>query len=144
VEIDQVETYGEDGLARREFESGEPLTVKMSYRCQEPTPFTVISGVMERYNGQTVLAAWSGDDGVAVPASGHGTLEIRYPALPLAAGDYGLYVALAAPEEGAWPTRHLDMWHPLLGHDTMIHVRGPRHDGLVDLPVTWSVGAAVA
>jgi hypothetical protein len=36
------------------------------------------------------------------------------------------------------------MWHPLLGHDTMIHVRGPRHDGLVDLPVTWSVGAAVA
>jgi lipopolysaccharide transport system ATP-binding protein len=144
VEIDQVEAHGDDGIPRREFESGEPLTVRMSYRCKEPTPFTLISGVMHRYNGQTVLAAWSGDDGIAVPAAECGTVEIRYPALPLAEGDYGLYVALAAPEEGAWPTHHLDMWHPLLGHDTLIHVRGRRHQGLVDLPVTWSVGAAVS
>jgi homopolymeric O-antigen transport system ATP-binding protein len=144
VEIERVEVYGDDGAPRREFASGEPLTVRVSYASKEPRPFTLISGAMHRYNGQTMLAAWSGDDSFVVPAAARGTVEIRYPALPLAGGDYALYVALAAPEEGAWPTHHFDMWHVILGHDTLIHVDGGREDALVDLPVSWSAGAVLA
>jgi hypothetical protein len=126
------------------FASGEPLTVRICYRAKEPMAFTVTSGVLERYTGQTVLASWSGDDGFVIPPAAHGSFEIRYPALPFATGDYALYVALAAPEQGAWPTHHLDMWVPLLGHDTLIHVDGPRREGLLDLPVSWSTGAVLA
>lgn len=144
VEIERVEVRGDDGRPRRTFSSGESLTLRICYRSEEPVAFTLTSGVMERHTGETMLAAWSGDDGVVVPAAAHGSVEIRYPALPFAAGDYALYVALAAPEQGPWPTQHLDMWNPLLGDDTVIRVQGPRRGGLVDLPVSWSTGAVLA
>jgi lipopolysaccharide transport system ATP-binding protein len=144
VEIEQAEILGDDGVPRRLFASGEPLTVRIRYRAKQPTDFTLTSGVLERYTGQTVLASWSGDEGFVVPAATNGSVEIRYPALPFAAGDYALYVALASPEQGAWPTHHLDMWVSLLGDDTLIHVDGPRAEGLLDLPVSWSTGAVRA
>jgi ABC-type polysaccharide/polyol phosphate transport system ATPase subunit len=144
VEIERVEIRGDDGKPRRSFESGEPLRLRLWYRAKEPTPFTLTSGVLERYTGQTVVAAWSGDDDFLVPATTQGSVEVRYPALPFAAGDYSLYVALAAPEQGAWPTRHFDMWVQFYGHDTVINVDGPRREGLLDLPVSWSKGAVLA
>lgn len=144
VEIERVEVAGDDGEPRRMFASGEALTMRIWYRAEEPTAFTLTSGVMERHTGQTVHASWSGDDAFVVPAATQGSVEIRYPALPLAAGDYALYVAFAAPEQGAWPTHHLDMWNPLLGDDTLIQVQGPRQEGLLDLPVSWSTGAVFA
>ena len=144
VEIERVEILDDQGLPRRAFTSGEPLRVRFSFRAVEASPFALTAGVMHSYNGQTMLAAWSGDSGFVVPASKHGTVEIRYPVLPLAAGDYELYVALATPEQGPWPTRHLDMWNPLRGHDTKIRVVGPRREGLFDLPVRWSLGALTA
>ena len=141
VQIERVEVYDDSGRARRDFASGEPLRIRLSYRADEATPFALTAGVMHSYNGQTMLAAWSGDDGFVAPAAARGAVDIRYPALPLAAGDYELYVALARPEEGPWPTQHLDMWNPLCGHDTQIHVTGTRREGLFDLPVSWSTGA---
>ncbi len=144
VEIERVEVYGDDGVPRREFTSGEPLRMRLSYRAVEAKSFALTAGVMHSYNGQTMLAAWSGDDGFVVPAASGGAVEIRYPALPLASGDYELYVALATPEQGPWPTHHLDMWNPLCGDDTKIHVSGRRGEGLVELPVCWSVGALAA
>lgn len=144
VEIERVEICGNDGELRREFASGEPLTLRVYHRSVDPTAFTVTSGVMHRYTGQTMLAAWSGDDSFVAPAEPRGNFEIRYPALPLAAGDYALYVALAVPDQGPWPTRHLDMWNPLFGHDTLIHIRGQRREGMVDLPVSWSTGTVLA
>jgi homopolymeric O-antigen transport system ATP-binding protein len=144
VEIERVEVVGDDGKPRRVFASGEPVTLRVHHRAKEPTAFTLTSGVLEWHTGQTVLAAWSGDSGFVVPAATHGSVEIRYPALPFAAGDYSLYVALAAPEQGAWPTHHLDMWVQFFGHDTMIHVEGRRQEGLLDLPVSWSPGAVFA
>jgi len=144
VEIERVEVRSDEGTARRVFASGEPLTIQLWYRAKEPTAFTLTSGALERYTGQTVVAAWSGDDGFVVPATTHGSVEVRYPALPFAAGDYALYVALAAPEQGAWPTHHLDIWLSFLGHDTIIHVDGARPEGLLDLPVSWSTGTVFA
>lgn len=144
VEIERVEVHGDDGVPRREFTSGEPLRIRFSYRAAEAKSFAITVGVMHSYNGQTMLAAWSGDDGFVVPAASEGAVEIRYPALPLASGDYELYFALATPEQGPWPTRHLDMWNPLCGDDTQIHVNGRRGEGLVELPVCWSVGALAA
>jgi ABC-type polysaccharide/polyol phosphate transport system ATPase subunit len=144
VEIERVQILGDDGAERRVFESGEPLRLRIAYRATEPTPFTITSGVMEWYTGQTMLAVWSGDDGFVVPAAARGAVDVRYPALPFAAGDYAPYVALALPEQGPWPTQHLDMWISLLGHDTKIHVEGARRAGLLDLPVSWSTGTVVA
>lgn len=144
VEIERVEIRGDDGKPRRSFESGEPLRLRLWYRATEPKPFTLTSGILERYTGQTVVASWSGDNGFVVPAATHGSVEIRYPALPFAAGDYSLYVALAAPEQGAWPTHHFDMWVQFYGHDTVINVDGPRREGMLDLPVSWSTGAVLA
>lgn len=144
VEIEQVDVFGDDGIPRRHFTSGEPLRMRLAYRAEEPKPFALTAGVMHSYNGQTMFAAWSGDDNFVAPAAGRGAVEIRYPALPLAAGDYELYVALATPEQGPWPTHHLDMWNPLCGHDTQIRVSGPRGEGLVDLPVSWSAGTQAA
>jgi ABC-type polysaccharide/polyol phosphate transport system ATPase subunit len=144
VRIEQVEVCGDDSEPRRDFMSGEPLRVKLVYRSDEPQPFALTAGVMHSYNGQTLLASWSGDVGFVVPAREWGAVEIRYPTLPLATGDYELYVALAPPEQGPWPTRHLDMWNPFCGHDTKIHVRGARKEGFFDLPVSWSAGALVA
>jgi ABC-type polysaccharide/polyol phosphate transport system ATPase subunit len=144
VEIERVEVRGDDGRERRVFAAGEPLTLRVWFRAKEPTDFALTSGVLERYTGQTVLAFWSGDDGFVVPAAAHGCVDIRYPALPFAAGDYAPYVALAVPEQGPWPTHHLDIWVSLLGHDTMIHVHGPRPDGMLDLPASWSTGSVLA
>lgn len=143
VRIERVEVCSDDGEARREFASGEPLRVRLFYRAEKGTSFALTAGVMHSYNGQTILAAWSGDDGFVAPPSMEGALEIRYPALPLAAGDYELYVALATPEQGPWPTEHLDMWNPLCGHDTQIHISGAPHEGLLELPVSWSAEALV-
>lgn len=144
VEIERVTVCDDDGVERRTFASGEPLVIRLHHRAQTPTPFTLVSGVMHRYTGQTMLAAWSGDDGFVAGATKEGVVEIRYPQLPLAAGDYALYVGLATPEQGAWPTEHLDMWNPLFGDDTLIHLDGPRTEGLVDLPVSWSTRAVAA
>ena len=144
VEIERVEVRGDDGKERRVFESGEPLRLRLWYRAKEPTAFTLTSGVLERYTGQTVVASWSGDDGFVVPEATQGSVEIRYPALPFSAGDYSLYVALETPEQGAWPTNHLDIWVQFYGHDTLIKVHGPRPEGLLDLPVSWSTGAVFA
>ena len=144
LEIERVDVYGDDGEPRRTFTSGEPLNVRLVYRSDDPTPFTLIAGVIHRYNGQEILSAWSGDDSFVVPAAKRGTVELRYPTLPLASGDYALYVALSTPDQGPWPTHYLDMWNPLLGHDTVIRVDGRRHEGYVDLPATWSTGALVA
>lgn len=144
VQIEQVEVCDDSGQPRREFAPGEPLRIRVSYRAKEAKPFALTAGVMHSYNGQTLLAAWSGDDGFVAPATAEGAVEIRYAALPLAAGDYELYVALATPEQGPWPTHHLDMWNPLCGHDTQIHVTGTRREGFFELPVSWSVGALAA
>jgi ABC-type polysaccharide/polyol phosphate transport system ATPase subunit len=144
VEIERVEIRGDDGVERREFEAGEPLRLRVWYRAQEPSAFTLTTGILERYTGQTVVASWSGDDSFVVPAATHGSVEMRYPALPFADGDYSLYVALAAPEQGAWPTNHYDMWVQFYGHDTVIKVHGPRPEGLLDLPVAWKTGAVFA
>lgn len=144
VRIERVDVCDDSGEQRREFDSGEALRIRVAYRADAAQPFALTAGVMHSYNGQTLLAAWSGDDGFVVPAAAHGTVEIRYPALPLVAGDYELYVALATPEQGPWPTHHLDMWNPLCGHDTQIHVSGARETGFFDLPVSWSAGALAA
>ena len=144
VEIERVEICGDDGKERREFESGEPLRLRLWYRATEPAAFTLTAGILERYTGQTVVASWSGDDSFVVPAATDGSVEIRYPALPFAAGDYSLYVALAAPDQGAWPTNHFDMWVQFYGDDTVIKVNGARPEGLLDLPVSWASGAVFA
>ncbi len=144
VEIERVQILGDEGAERRVFASGEPLTLRIAYRAGKPSPFTITSGVMEWYTGQTMLAVWSGDAGFVVPASPRGTVEVRYPALPFAAGEYAPYVALALPEQGPWPTQHLDMWISLLGHDTKIRVEGQRTVGLLDLPVSWSTKVLAA
>ncbi len=142
--IRRVEVCDDSGVPRRDFASGEPLRIRLFYEAREAKPFALTAGVMHSYDGQTILAAWSGDDGFVVPPGTEGAVEIRYPALPLAAGDYELYVALATPEQGPWPTHHLDMWNPLCGHDTQIHVTGARQEGFLSLPVSWSAGALVA
>jgi lipopolysaccharide transport system ATP-binding protein len=144
VEIERVEIRGDDGKERREFEAGEPLRLRLWYRAKEPTAFTLTTGVLERHTGQTVVASWSGDDSFVVPAATSGSVEIRYPALPFAAGDYNLYVALAAPEQGAWPTHHFDMWVQFYGDDTLITVHGRRPEGMLDLPASWSSGVVAA
>jgi hypothetical protein len=144
VEIERVEIRGDDGKERREFEAGEPLRLRLWYRAKEPTAFTLTTGVLERHTGQTVVASWSGDDSFVVPAATSGSVEIRYPALPFAAGDYNLYVALAAPEQGAWPTHHFDMWVQFYGDDTLITVHGRRPEGMLDLPSSWSTGVVAA
>ena len=69
VEIERVEICGDDGKERREFESGEPLRLRLWYRATEPAAFTLTAGILERYTGQTVVASWSGDDSFVVPAA---------------------------------------------------------------------------
>jgi ABC-type polysaccharide/polyol phosphate transport system ATPase subunit len=140
VEIERLELLGGDRRIRRELNSGDELRVRIHYRAKQPRSFTVVCGVMHRYTGESVLSAWSGDDAFVVPAhSGKGVVEVRYPELPLAGGEYEVVVQFAAPEEGPWPARHFDIWDPLRGEDGRLRVTGRGEGGcILALPATWS------
>ena len=142
LEIERVDVYGDDGEPRRTFTSGKPLNVGRPplRRSDAVHAHSRRHPPLQRPGN---LSAWSGDDSFVVPAAKRGTVELRYPTLPLASGDYALYVALSTPDQGpgrptistAGPAARTRHGHPR----GRTPATGERH-----LPATWSTGALVA
>jgi lipopolysaccharide transport system ATP-binding protein len=144
VRITALEFIGADGTETRSLRSGDSLTIRFSWESDQRAPFALLSGWMDAENGESVLSAWSGDDGYFAEASGGaGTVEVHYANVPLAPGRYHYWVYLADPAQGPFPVDYYDMWGPFSGRDTRIVVEGANEDrALVRLPVRWGLEAA--
>jgi ABC-type polysaccharide/polyol phosphate transport system ATPase subunit len=144
VRIADLQFFDANGREMRSVRPGDSVTIRFSWESDQGTPFALISGWMHAENGESVLSAWSGDDGYFVDASqGAGTVEIDYANLPLAPGRYHYWVYLADPAQGPFPVDYYDMWGPFSGHGPPVVVEGTNDDdALVRLPVQWRLEAA--
>jgi lipopolysaccharide transport system ATP-binding protein len=133
-----------DGEETRTLRPGDSLTIRLGWEAQRPSRFALISGWMNADSGETVLSAWSGDDGYFVDASaGSGTVEVHYESLPLSPGRYHYWVCLADPAQGPFPVEYCDVWGPLTGQDSLVLFEGDAaENALVRLPVQWRLEAA--
>jgi hypothetical protein len=133
-----------DGEETRTLRPGDSLTIRLGWEAQRPSRFALISGWMNADSGETVLSAWSGDDGYFVDASaGSGTVEVHYESLPLSPGRYHYWVCLADPAQGPFPVEYCDVWGPLTGQDSLVLFEGDAaENSLVRLPVQWRLEAA--
>ena len=125
VEIERVEICGDDGVRAAGVRVGRAAPAA-----------ALVSGDGAELRSRSPPASSSATPGRRLSLPGAGTTasssrprhEARSRSATrrsrFAAGDYSLYVALAAPEQGAWPTHHLDMWIQFYGHDTVIKVHG--------------------
>ena len=94
VEITQVELCSGGEQARTTFNTGEPLTIRLHYRCAHPVENPVFGFSISHQNGvhlygpNTKFAALEIDH-----LQGSGTISYTMPALPLLEGQYVLSVA---------------------------------------------------
>jgi lipopolysaccharide transport system ATP-binding protein len=145
VEIESVELTGPDRSARS-LRTGDPVSVSLEYMCDSPKDlsFALISEWVHVNSGQSLLSAFSGDDGFVVDAEESGRVVIHYPELPVAPGQYDYSVALSDPAQGPFPVTLYDIWSPVTGRDTRFRVEGRPEDqgSLVPFPAEWSVRRA--
>jgi ABC-type polysaccharide/polyol phosphate transport system ATPase subunit len=145
VRITSVEFIGADGAETRTLSPGDSLTARFRWESDGRAPqFALVSGWTDAETGESVLSAWSGDDGYFVDSSGgSGAGEIHYSRIPLAPGRYDYWVCLADPAQGPFPVDYYDLWGPVTRRETRIVVQGANEDrALVQLPVSWRLEAA--
>jgi ABC-type polysaccharide/polyol phosphate transport system ATPase subunit len=145
VRIGSLEFIGTDGSETRSLATGDSLTIRFSWESDERAErFALVSGWTDAQNGESVLSAWSGDDGYYVDASaGGGIAEIHYPQVPLSPGRYDYWVCLADPAQGPFPVDYYDLWGPVTGRETQILIEGSNDErALVALDVSWRLEAA--
>jgi ABC-type polysaccharide/polyol phosphate transport system ATPase subunit len=94
IEITQVELCSGNGQARTTFNTGEPLTIRLHYRCAQPVERPVFGFGISHQNGvhlfgpNTKFAALEIDR-----LSGSGSISYTIPELPLLEGQYTISVA---------------------------------------------------
>ena len=142
VRIDEVTCLGDSGQAMSEFPMGTPMIIRIAYRSDVDLSGTVVSVVVYRDDGVTVLNAISSADGVLVDLRrGQGAIDLLFDRLLLGPGDYsvavGVYPSLDLSDTGA-------VQHAVLWSKTGVF-RVPRDAGIaMDLgvirhPVRWKV-----
>lgn len=136
--VTAVELLDAGGRPTRRLRGDGPVTLRIDFEAREARQVCVIAGWMHAELGESVLSAYSGDDGFAVHAApGPGRLEARYERLPLAPGAYDVVVFLVEPDQGPFASEYLDIWGPTYGRDCRVDVEGAPGAGLVDLSVSW-------
>lgn len=94
VEITAVELCSDSGLPRTTFNTGEPLTIRLHYRCAQPIERPVFGFGISHQNGVHIFGP--NTKFAALPIEqlrGSGVISYTLPELPLLEGQYTLSVA---------------------------------------------------
>lgn len=116
VRIVSVVKHDRSGESISALRPGEGMTLRVSYEGDASVgAFAVISECLDANSGDSVLSAWSPDDGILISSNNgkSGVFEISFDALPLHPGSYYLSISLVDPTQTAFPADILDMWGPL-------------------------------
>jgi ABC-type polysaccharide/polyol phosphate transport system ATPase subunit len=142
--IEQADIVADDMRICSSFASGAPMTLDIHYRTTgNLKAFAIIPGVTDAKTGESVLSAWSLDDGFVVQTEGQdiGSFRVRYDRLPLYPGVYDASVMLVDPSQGPFPTEYLDIWGPLNATNCRFEVMGEHDDStarpLISLRHNW-------
>jgi ABC-2 type transport system ATP-binding protein len=134
MQISRVELLG-NGQPQYVFEPGDPFSVRISYRCNEPIERPVFGiGVIRSDDGVNVYGSNTRTRGVRVDRlEGEGSVTVTVPQLNLLEGGYLLSVAIV--DEADRVT--YDHW------DRRVEFRVRQKDvdpsGIVFMPATWTL-----
>lgn len=94
VEITGVELCSRNGQPRTTFSTGEPLTIRLHYRCAHPIEKPVFGFGINHQNGVHIFGPNTKFASLAIEdLQGSGTISYTIPELPLLEGQYTLSVA---------------------------------------------------
>ncbi|HEX4212401.1 MAG TPA: ABC transporter ATP-binding protein [Candidatus Dormibacteraeota bacterium] len=95
IELTQVTLSDAEGRPVEELERGDPLQVRISYRCHRAVPTPVFGVALHRDDGSLVYGTNTHVDGVKLdPITKDGSITIRYQSLPLLGSTYLITVAI--------------------------------------------------
>ncbi len=144
IRIDEVTCLGESGQAMSEFPMGTPMIMRVAYRSDVDLSDAVVSVVVYREDGVTVLNAISSVDGVFVDLRrGQGAVDLLFDRLLLGPGDYsvavGIYPSLDLSDSSA--VQHAVIWAKTAVFRVLRDVSIAVDLGVVRHPVRWKVRA---
>jgi len=106
-----IELVGAGGAASTAFETGESMTVRVSFRAEEPVPDPVFGISIEDYRGFTVYGTNTRLKGIELGvAQGEGVVEFSMKSLPMLEGRYFVSVAIHSRDEQVvyhWLDKHI-------------------------------------
>jgi ABC-type polysaccharide/polyol phosphate transport system ATPase subunit len=135
VEIARVEVLDGGGRPQYVFDSGEPMQVRITYRCPSPVPDPVFGVGIFRSDGVHCYGTNTRGAGMAIPQiAGTGSLTFRIHALNLLEGGYALSIAITDRDDRVT----YDQWDRRIE----LHVRQNHlaDSGLVRMPAEWRIG----
>ena len=93
--VPEITLHGADGREVDTVEPGEPLTVRLHYRANEPVRGPIFSvGIGQGALGCFALATMLVDGGAPDVLDGEGTVDCTFLDLPLVAGTYEIWVSV--------------------------------------------------
>jgi hypothetical protein len=131
LEIVDCILVGKDGRTQEEFEHGEPVVVRIDYRCRKEVEAAVFGVSIYTNAGVRVTTSDSPPIRHLPPPGETGSMRLIFPQLGLCAGKYDLTVAVRSPDTREYrPYDHYQRAYNL-------KVTGASPDGLVELPHRW-------
>jgi lipopolysaccharide transport system ATP-binding protein len=95
VVLTELGFFDSDGRSAGAFRTGETMTIRAGYRVDRPVQDLSCTIALYRADNLALLAAQNSKaEGLWLEPSGHGTLEVVIPELPLLRGTYLLSIAL--------------------------------------------------
>ena len=134
AEIARVEVLDGSGRPQYVFDSGEPMQVRITYRCPDPVADPVFGIGIFRSDGVHVYGTNTRAAHIKIPQiAGSGSVVFRIDELNLLEGGYALSVAITDREDRVT----YDHWDRRIE----LHVRQDHlaDSGLVRMPSEWSI-----
>ncbi len=144
IRVDEVTCLSESGKPMNEFPMGAPMIIRIMYQSEVDLSEAVVSVVVYREDGVTVLNALSSTDGVFVDlCRGNGAIDLMFDQLLLGPGDYsvavGIYPSLDLSDSSA--VQHAVIWSRTAVFCVLRDVSIAMDLGVVRHPVRWKVCA---
>lgn len=133
IEILEVDFLDKRGEPSREFESGEPMTIRFGYRVNNPIADPVVGVAFADQRGAVLFGGNSAIDHVRnIELGGSGTVEIGIERLSLLGGLYFVTLAIHSSDS-------MVQYHRLENYyEIRIEARRD-YEGRVDLMCTWRI-----
>jgi len=134
VQIAHVELLGEGSRPQYVFEPGDPLRVRISYRCSQRVDRPVFGMWIVRSDGVNCYGSNTRTAGPRIPfLEGRGSVTVTIPQLNLLDGGYLLSVTIGDEAERVT----YDLWEYRL--EFRVRQKNPDPTGLVFMPATWAI-----
>lgn len=140
VEITQVELCDGDGIPRPGFVTGQPLRIRIHYRCHEPVENPVFGFAVTHESGTHLFGPNTRFAGLDLNlAVAEGVIDYMIPALTLLEGRYNLSVAVVNAADTITYDYHDRVYSLRVTHSPL-----RAGYGMVDLQGSWQPTSGVA